>query len=138
MKFSNRILLPVTAFLAACSLGLVTASADVFHGHWIGGRIEETYSLRTLNVPNLDSAFALPDAEVVDTEDYQLSEDMDRVPLFPAGTSPEEIEAALQGGSMPTSFPTILENETPTSSDTTTDRQPDPVQVTQGIEDRAQ
>ena len=99
---------------------------------------KNTTSVRTLNVPNSDSAFALSGAEVVDTKDYQLSEGMDRVPLFPAGTSSEEIEAALQGGSMPTSFPTILENETDTSSDTTTDSQPEPVQITQGAEDRTQ
>ena len=43
MKCSNRILSSATAFLVACSLGTATATADVFHGHWIGGRIEETY-----------------------------------------------------------------------------------------------
>lgn len=54
--------------------------------------------------------------------------------LFPAGTSSEEIEAALKGDSMPTSFPTIREEETPTPSDATTDSQPDPIQATQGTE----
>ena len=95
---------------------------------------KNTSSVRTFNVPNSDAASALPDAEVVDTTDYQLSESMDLVPLFPAGTSPEEIEAALKGGSMPTSLPTIREEETLTPSDTTTDSQPDPVQTTQGTE----
>ena len=95
---------------------------------------KNTSSVRTFNVPNSDAASALPDAEVVDTADYQLSESMDLVPLFPAGTSPEEIEAALKGGSMPTSLPTVREEETPTPSDTTTDSQPDPVQATQGTE----
>ena len=95
---------------------------------------KNTSSVRTFNVPNSDAASALPDAEVVDTTDYQLSESMDLVPLFPAGTSPEEIEAALKGGSMPTSLPTIREEETLTPSDTTTDSQPDPVQATQGTE----
>lgn len=95
---------------------------------------KNTSSVRTFNVPNSDAASALPDAEVVDTTDYQLSESMDLVPLFPAGTSPEEIEAALKGGSIPTSLPTIREEETPTPSDTTTDSQPDPVHATQGTE----
>lgn len=66
--------------------------------------------------------------------DHQLSESMDLVALFQAGTSSEEVEAALKGGSMPTSLPTIREEETPTPSDTTTDSQPDPVQATQGTE----
>lgn len=38
--------------------------------------------------------------------DHQLSESMDLVAPFQAGTSSEEIEAALKGGSMPTSLPT--------------------------------
>lgn len=95
---------------------------------------KNTSSVRTFNVPNSDAASALPDAEVVDTTDYQLSESMDLVPLFPAGTSSEDIEAALKSGSMPTSLPTIREEETPTPSDTTTDSQPDPIQATQGTE----
>lgn len=41
---------------------------------------------------------------------------------------------ALKGGSMPTSLPTVREEESPTPSDTTTDSQPDPTQATQGTE----
>ena len=95
---------------------------------------KNTSSVRTFSVPNSDAASALPDAEVVDTADYQLSESLDLVPLFPAGTSSEEIEAALKGGSIPTSLPTIREEETPTPSDATTDSYPDPIQATQGTE----
>lgn len=73
-------------------------------------------SVRMFSVPNSDAASALPDAEVVDTTDYQLSESIDLVPLFPAGTSSEEIEASLKGGSIPTSLQTIREEETPRQS----------------------
>ena len=37
MEYGSRLLSSATAFLVACSLGTATATADVFHGHWIGG-----------------------------------------------------------------------------------------------------
>lgn len=33
----------LTAIAAACSLTALSAQADVFHGYWIGGKIEQTY-----------------------------------------------------------------------------------------------
>lgn len=42
MKAGRIVAATVSAVLAACTV-VVTASADVFHGHWIGGKIEGAY-----------------------------------------------------------------------------------------------
>ncbi|MCT1585815.1 hypothetical protein M3E16_11395, partial [Corynebacterium sanguinis] len=87
---------------------------------------KNTPSIRTFNAPKLNTSPTLPDAEVINANDYQLSEGIDIVPLFPSGTSPEEIEAALKGGDIPVAS----EKEPSAPHDTSTDIQPEPMTPT--------
>ena len=43
MKLGTKLISASTAAIIACTLTVATAPADVFHGYWIGGKIEQTY-----------------------------------------------------------------------------------------------
>lgn len=43
MKLGTKLISAATAAITACTLTVAAAPADVFHGYWIGGKIEETY-----------------------------------------------------------------------------------------------